>query len=196
MKTNYKTNKNMWDVLKIIGQVIVLFGSISGFYIAKIIDLNTSITIGILGVIFILCYIEQKSNINKTISPIRFAIVEIQTLFRESGKSIQYSLTETPGSPLKPTEFGLKLIRESGIDKIIEENRSSLFEKLDKKLLKNTTAYDVQEKSREILLSLKNDPIINSVKDYSFNNAIEIDVILRLGGLVLRDEYLKEHPKL
>ena len=188
----------MWTVFKIVGEIIVFFGFLYGLCSTNVISSQTAITIGVIGVIFILCYSEQQKFLEKSLSPIKFAVIEIQTLFREMGKTIQYSLTETHGSPLKPTEFGWKLIKDSGMDKIIGDNKKLFLDKLNEKLagVKIITGYDVQEKSREIMIGFKNDPLMKSVKDYVFNNAIEIEVILRLGGILLRDEYLKNHPEI
>ena len=192
----------MWTIFKIIGEIVAFFGFLYGLCIAKVISLETAITIGIISIFFILCYQEQQISIgkslNKVINPIKLAIVEIQTLFREMGKTIQYSLTETSGSPLRPTEFGQKLVKESGLEEILEREKTTFLKMLDEKLKEKVpfTAYDVQGEAITIMLAQKDNEVINPVKDYAFKNALEIEIILRIGGLLLRDKYLKEHPEI
>lgn len=151
-----------------------------------------------LAVLALIIYALFVKKLNKLLTPIRFAIIEIQTLFQGMGKEIQYSLTETKDTPLKPTEFGWKLAKESGLEGIIESEKARFLRELDQKLQENApfTAYDVQEKARELLEIYKNKPIMNPVKDYAFKNGVDVEVILRTGGLLLRDKYLKEHPEL
>jgi hypothetical protein len=147
----------------------------------------------ILGVI---AYLVFSRKIHKYLSPIKLAIVEIQTVCTTSGFELKHCLTETSSSPLHPTEYGFKLLKESGMEKIIHENREKLFQELKAALGKNPTSYDVQEKSIGIMLSNKDKSLFNPIKEYVFERGINIDVILRLGGLILRDEYLKEHSEI
>ena len=68
---------------------------------------------------------------------------------------------------------------------------------MEKKLNKKTpfTDYDVQEKALKLIQDHQNDEIINPVKSYAYNKGIGINTILRIAGLLLRDEYLKLKKK-
>lgn len=137
-------------------------------------------------------YISYRftNPIKKSIGKIKNAIIEIQTIAVQNGTIIRHHLVESSGSPLGPTEYGKKLIVDSGLGKILDNNKSFLEEKLTNKLKKNFTEYDVQESARTLLIELKADVIMNPVKNYAFQNGIDVDIILRAGGLWLRDDYL------
>lgn len=108
------------------------------------------------------------------------------------GREASRAGVESVGSPIQPTELGWKYIKESGLGKIVdEEKREELLKKLRDLLGEDYTEYDAQESARRILMSSKNDPAFRPIKDYAFNNGIDADVILRLGGLLLRDNFLK-----
>lgn len=144
---------------------------------------------------FIVIVLDRKLNpIHKTVRRISNAIIEIQSLFRHDGIPLDHVLTEAPGSPLQPTEYGATLIREGGLEKILNENKESLLKNLKNSLPKDYTDYDVQETARNVLLSLKEDAMMNPVKEYVYKNALNIETILRVGGLWLRDDFLN-HPR-
>jgi len=139
-------------------------------------------------------YIDRViSPVKKSITRVTNAVIEIQTTLRNRmrGITLEHSLVEAPGSPLQPTELGRKYIIESGLEKILNEEKSMLKEKIELLLVGlEPTEYDVQEKAREVLISLKDDPLMNPVKEYAYQNGLDVDIILRAGGLWLRDDYL------
>jgi len=142
---------------------------------------------------------EIASAIKGELNPFRnmaSAITEMQTILMHkfTGLTINHSMTEVPGSPLKPTEYGAQLIRDSGLEKILDDNKALLCEKLRASLAEGYTEYDVQEEARHLLLLLKDDQIMRQVKEYVYNHPIDIEVILRTGGLWLRDDFLN-HPR-
>jgi len=143
-------------------------------------------------------YVIFQKKLYKHLNPIKNAIVEIQTIFRQNDISICHSLTETRSSPLKPTEYGLNLIDASGLGKIMKDNQEKLLKELDELLKKNPpiTAYDVQERARELMISYINKPLMAEVKLYAFKEGISVESILRPAGLILRDKYLDEHSKI
>lgn len=185
----------MWTILKIIGEIVIFFGFLYGLHTTEVISLETAITIGVISVVFILCYQEQKKFLDRIINPIKLAIIEMQTIFKQDSIDLTYKLTETSESPLKPTQYGARLIKESGLEKILNENKPFLIDEIRKLLPKDYTDYDVQEMSRQALLSLKNNPILNSVKEYSFKKGMDIDIILNTGGLWLKDDFLGKPRK-
>ena len=129
-------------------------------------------------------YIVFNKKLYKHLNPIKLAIVEIQTKFGDFGHSIKYSLTETRESPIKPSDYGLQLAEESKLKEIIIQNKEKFLKELDYKLKENLpiTAYDVQEKSRQLMLDYKDNNLMNPVKLYAFKQGIEVEVILRVGG--------------
>lgn len=137
-----------------------------------------------------------NDKLQKTTNPIKNAVIEIQTTLRNNcNMCFTHNLVEQPGSPLKLTEYGMNLIRKSGLYKIIEDNKERLLKALNDKLskIKSKTSYDVQEYAREVLTEHKDSSFMAPVKEYAFQNAINVEIILRGGGLVLRDLYLETH---
>jgi len=51
------------------------------------------------------------------------ATTEIQTIFKEKGERIMHSLTMKSGSPLIMTDYGKKLVNESGFPEFAEHIR-------------------------------------------------------------------------
>lgn len=137
---------------------------------------------------------ENLKPINSTNNRLVLAINELQTIVRNgiTGTTIEHSLLERGASPLRPTVFGAKLIKDSGLEKVLDDNKEDLRIKLKATLPKEYTEYDVQEKARELLLSLKDDQIMNSVKEYVYKTPTDIKIVLRTGGLWLRDDFLKQ----
>ncbi|MBI4990694.1 hypothetical protein HZB96_01215 [Candidatus Gottesmanbacteria bacterium] len=112
---------------------------------------------------------ENIEPIKKSIARINNAIIEIQTLFKMNNIPLNHLLTEAPGSPLQPTEYGARIIEESGLKKILDENKEYFLTKLRNSLPKeHYTDYDVQETARKTLTSLKDDPMMNPVKEYAY----------------------------
>ena len=149
-------------------------------------------------VLGLVAYIFFTRKLRECLTPIKFAIVEIQGIFREYGHKIQYSLTETSASPLRPTDFGMTLAKESGLYKLIQEKKEEFLKELDARVkeYKAFSAYDAQEDAIGIMRQKQDSPLMQPVKDYAFKNGVELEPILRVGGLLLRDEYLKQHPEL
>ncbi|MFZ3076851.1 MAG: hypothetical protein WA139_00150 [Candidatus Aenigmatarchaeota archaeon] len=139
----------------------------------------------------IIAYLVFSRRLNKHLNPIKLAITEIQTIFSVGGQDIKHSLTEVSNSPLQPTDFGLELLKKSGMEEYVKANEDSLIKKVKEKLKKGYTAYDVQEQSIKLMVELKDGNMLNTIKEYAFNNGMSIETILRLGGLMLRDKFLK-----
>lgn len=141
---------------------------------------------------------DTMDNKLKPFGNIANAINEIQTILRINfrGISIVHSMVENRGSPLNPTAYGTDLIKRSGLEKILNDNKELLCTKLKASLPKEYTEYDVQEKARELLVSLKDDSIMSPVKNWVYNNPMEINTILRVGGLWLRDDFLNMPHKI
>jgi len=149
----------------------------------------------ILSLILYICFYKK---VHKSLRPIKNAIVEIQGIFTQRyGLTINYNLMEAPRSELKPTEYGMTLIKESGLFKFIEENKNKLIKEVEKILEKSEskTSYDIQEISREVMLSYKDSRLMEQVKIYAFENALTVDMIFKTGGLILRDLYFDKHKK-
>ena len=106
------------------------------------------------------------------------------------------------GSPLKLSVSGKKLLTESNIDKLVQDNIEKLIPKIEE--LKLNTAYDVQVKSFSVLgdFVLKTPELEKKIKEFAFNNPvvegknIGFSDIIFVGSILLRDAYLSRHPEL
>lgn len=120
------------------------------------------------------------------------SIVEIQTLLAGKGFTINQRLAYTSGSPIKLTEYGETIMKESGFYDILRNNHKFFVDLVKSK--NPQTNYDIQEFSVSVLKDLvnSNNPIIISLKNYSFNKGLLLEIIINSAGIVLRDEVMKE----
>lgn len=148
---------------------------------------------------------EMVEILETETGPIKFAmnrmacaVTEIQTILKNNirGLTIMNSIIERSTSPLRLTNHGASLIRESGLEKILNDNKELLCAKLKAKLPQNHTEYDVQENARKLLNELKNDSLMNPVKTYVYDHPMDMEMILNAGGLWLRDDFLKQPRRL
>lgn len=135
---------------------------------------------------------SDVSDMNTDLTNINNATTEIQSHFIDAGYKILHPLTMKPGSPLVLTEYGEKLVRESGFYKMFQgENKQKIIDAV--KSRRPQTNYDIQEYSREILvIDLIDDPMMKPIKEYVFKNSISIEIILNAAALIVRDEVMKE----
>lgn len=98
-------------------------------------------------------------------------------------------------SPLALTEAGEALVKDSGFMKIFDVIKDELVEKLESQ--SPSSQYDVQEKARKILSwDMANDVRFEPVATWAYKNGKDLNQILRLGGLPLRDYYFEKHPEI
>jgi hypothetical protein len=102
-----------------------------------------------------------------------------------------FPLTVEPGSPLKVTEYGDKLLRESGFYDILNANSADLVKAV--KGLHPKTNYDIQESAFTVIKDLleKSDEKLIPLKNYAFNNGMEVDILIPPAAITLRDEVMK-----
>lgn len=135
---------------------------------------------------------DDTKAMRSEMKPITPAIVEIQGKFTQAGHTLLFPITVAPGSPLKLTEYGRKLIDESGFEKILTECRDDLVQQV--RDTNPTTNYDIQAHAREIIEKLLegDDVRLKPLKDYAFNNGLPVDIFIPPAGIVLRDEVMKD----
>ena len=97
-------------------------------------------------------------------------------------------------SPLNLTDFGWKLVKESGFQTIFDEHKGDLVKKLYEK--KPKTKYDVQEEARELMGELVEYKAFQPIKTYAFETGKDYEQILRAGALLLRDYYFEVHTEI
>ena len=122
------------------------------------------------------------------------AIVEMQTHMTSSGFQISNKLAYTSKSPLKLTDWGEKIMKESGFSYAImhPEKRATLIKLVKAK--DPQTNYDIQQYSMDVMFELAevNDPIAIPLKEYAYKEGITLEILLNSAGIMLRDEVMKE----
>lgn len=151
--------------------IVALFGTI-GYFIKKILD--------------------STERMKSDLKPIAPAIIEIQGKFTDAGHQILFPLTVAPGSPLHITEYGDKLLRESGFYDVLKKNHEELVELVKER--KPTTNYDIQQYSLDVIQELlqSDDEMSVCLKDYAFNNGMKLSILAAPAGIALRDEVMKQ----
>lgn len=134
--------------------------------------------------------IEGKvDKVGEKVEETRGAVIEMQDTFNRIGYPMQRILGTT--SPVVLTEYGKKLVEESGFSRILNENRNLILGWIKEKNPK--TQYDAQEISREVLLAHKDDVVFAPLKEYAYKHGeTSLEQILRAGSIVVRDEIIKE----
>lgn len=97
----------------------------------------------------------------------------------------KYGITN---SPTVPSEEGSRLLAESGFDAQYPTLKDKLFKLIDDK--KPRTLYDYEIEAFEALQELKDDPLIDPLKDYAVNHPQEpLELIFKIASWVVRDDY-------
>jgi len=129
----------------------------------------------------------------KPLNAIKNAVIEIQTIFSQKGILLQHCLYETSGSPLMPTQTGMSNLIKYKILDVLDDNKELLINKLKSKLKEGYNEFDVQEQARLLIIELIDEPIMNPVKKYAYDEGIplnEVKSLLKTAGLLLRDDFL------
>lgn len=153
-----------------------------------------SIVVALLGVCgyFLKKIMDDTAKLKTEVKPIAPAIVEIQGKFMQAGHTILFPLTVAPGSPLHVTEYGNKLLKESGFYEVLDHYRDELVSLVKEHNPK--TNYDIQQRSIEVIEEVleSDDEMAVSLKEYAYNSGVNLDILSFPAGIALRDEVMKE----
>lgn len=97
-------------------------------------------------------------------------------------------------SPLSLTEYGQKLVDDSGFKEVFENTKDDLVTMLEQQ--NPSSQYDTQEKARALMDSLTDYAPFELLKKYAFEHGADLGQILRSGAIMLRDYYFEKHPEL
>lgn len=110
----------------------------------------------------------------------RFMIVEdrVRTMWKDE--------VAPAHSPRQLNERGTNVLTGSGIKEIIDEKRDNLL--LSVKTRNITNPYDAEQAILNIVSNLRNDaPLVEKLKLGAFSVGADIDTVLLVGGIYLRD---------
>lgn len=136
---------------------------------------------------------EDKITMMTKLEGLRTDVDTLKEFKVSAQKFIDKSLYESK-SPLSLTDFGKKLVDESGFVGIFEIAKTDLVTKLNTKNPK--TKYDAQEMARQLMDELVDYAPFAPIKDYAFKSGTDFGQILRAGAIILRDYYLSLHPEI
>ncbi|OGH93225.1 MAG: hypothetical protein A2563_01300 [Candidatus Magasanikbacteria bacterium RIFOXYD1_FULL_40_23] len=126
----------------------------------------------------------KVGEIEKEIKLLTTNITQCSTKIDERTLSAATALTKRK-SPISLTDFGDALLKKSGSDKFVLENQSELVEKI--KVTNPKSAYDVQEASKKVIKDMVDEDKFISLKDYAFKEGIELENIILVMSIFLRD---------
>lgn len=134
----------------------------------------------------------RLTSIDKELRPLTPAIVEIQSKFTEGGHSIMLPITVSPGSPLKLTEYGEKVLKDFGFHEVFKKARDQLISEVI--TMEPKTNYDIQEDAKIVIQNTfaSDDPVFKPMKDYAYNNGLPVELVIPPASIVLRDAVMKQ----
>jgi hypothetical protein len=130
---------------------------------------------------------ESSKKLDSLILSFNRLISKLENIKNISGLGDIYFKTASPNTL---TEIGVKMLNDSGLRNFIDTNKTELIKKA--KEHKSPTNYDIEQISRDIMLSLRDDPRINTTKEYAFQNGKDLTLMLMASGLYLRDLVISE----
>ncbi len=129
---------------------------------------------------------DEHGGLRKTVGDMRDKVISCETSLKE-----REPLTKRR-SPISLTERGLKILKASGGETLVDDNFKELLKNID--ALKPATAYDVQEDAKKVIDNLREDVRLNPIKDYLFKDGSSLDDAATVMSIYLRDKVLK-HKK-
>lgn len=92
-------------------------------------------------------------------------------------------------SPLSLTDKGRRVLQESGAQNYLDKNKSILIKEIE--ACKPKSSYDVQEFSKQVLDSHKNEDDFIEIKEYVYKNGLVLDHVIMGMAIYLRDYALE-----
>lgn len=136
---------------------------------------------------------NAKDKTHLSLNEFRVDIAALKEFKVQAQKFIDKTIYKS-SSRLTLTEFGLELIKDSGLAVIFVHEQDNLATMLYK--MHPKTKYDAQEMARELMDNLKEYPAFSSIKTYAYSSGKDLGQILRAGAILLRDYYLSIHPEI
>lgn len=129
---------------------------------------------------------KEVSELKKEVKELSKDLTTCSTIVDErTNRGTDSSSYTKRKSPLALNEKGEDLLKKSGIDKFVLENKDELVEKIKK--INPKTAYDVQSSARKVVESLAGDDRFIPFKNFAFNEGLDIDIIFTIMSIYFRD---------
>ena len=139
---------------------------------------------------------ERVNNLTSAVSELKSEVKTLNGLIMEHGQDIVglkvYTKYGVSNSPTVPSELGIKLLKVSGFEKVYPTLKPNIFALMDAKSPR--TLYDVEKTAQKALEELRDNPLMDCLKDHSVNHPDEpLDLIFKVAAWVIRDDYAKVH---
>ncbi|HUC31563.1 MAG TPA: hypothetical protein VMR99_02660 [Candidatus Paceibacterota bacterium] len=140
---------------------------------------------------------ELIIRIDERVNNLTADMKDVKSTLKEHGEKIAalmvYTGYNVRNSPNMPSEKGKELLRKSGFDEIYPQLRERVFASM--KARNPRTLYDYEKEAERSLGSLRDDPLMDRLKDYVVEHADQpLVLIFEIASWVIRDDYAKEHP--
>lgn len=94
-------------------------------------------------------------------------------------------------SPMVLNDKGLIILKESGINELVDLNYHAILSKV--RNLSPPNAYQAQETIVMVVKELINDPILkNNIEAGAYKSGVDVETVLFVGALYIRDKILQE----
>lgn len=169
-------------------------------YVVLLVNIGVSLVAGAGAAIFVIG--QYKAKVDRVIDDQKDCDKKRDAMKTELDKLLEFKTQAqkfideqiyNKKSPLSLTDFGKKLVTESGLGKIFEDVKDDLVTQLE--AYQPTTQYDVQENARALMDSLTEYEPFQPIKQYAFEKGQDLAQILRAGAIMLRDYYFEKHPE-
>ena len=104
------------------------------------------------------------------------------------------------GSPIKLSKDGIKILKLSQAQKMIDDNLDFLIKELEKKTIKS--ALDVHRSATVVLYEQEDQDFMKPIKDFVYENPrfenkdLTYQDMIGICSIYLRDKYLEKNPEL
>lgn len=172
---------NTWQVIGVIIAFFAVVGTLIAFIVRSIFKIAR--------------FAERMKNVEGETKNIRNEIVSARTELTKRiddliNISLQSGLSKA-NSPRVLTEEGMKVLRNSGIDQVVDDKFEYIVRKVDEK--KPDNAYQAQQGTLDVVEELINDETLrDAIENGAFQSGYPIPAVLYVGGLYIRDRVLEE----
>ncbi|MBI3088210.1 MAG: hypothetical protein HYY91_04925 [Candidatus Omnitrophica bacterium] len=151
---------------------------------------------GIILVIFRLGKISERfTTLERTVTgseseikSVRDMVIKITSAL-VANKTIEQGFITTH-SPTVLTEIGVRMLQESGFMDVFRLQGQKILDAVEAKSPK--LKYDAEEISIDVLLSMRDDPIMEPLKSYAFQHGLNLTEMLIAAGIYVRDRVIEE----
>jgi hypothetical protein len=149
-------------------------------------------------------------TLNDTISSTNDIVIEMSKwISKKDTKMVDVLIRKN--SPYVITGVGYKLLKDSGGEKVVDNNLEFFFNEVDK--MNPKTPYEVEDQSINSMIKNIGNVIFNPIKQFVYYSPEEIKIvdpdtqkdvtigistpsILNIMGIYLRDKYMEKHPEI